>query len=109
MRKCVTMIHREVSLEECNLDCMGKASLINTIPSDTVILAMGLRVICMNTAYIIVNVFVLSVRGHGLENNSAFPETENFKITEVQFMIAVNATWQGEQCVYIFIYIPKLI
>lgn len=65
---------------------------------------MGLRVIWMNTAYIIVNVFVLSVRGHGLENKSAFPKTENFKITEIQFMIAVNATWQGEQCVYIFIF-----
>lgn len=82
-------------------------SLISSEPSDTVIFAMGLRVIWMNTAYIIVNVFVLSVRGHGLENKSAFPKTENFKITEIQFMIAVNATWQGEQCVYIYIYVPN--
>ncbi|XP_011436380.3 uncharacterized protein [Magallana gigas] len=69
---------------------------------------MGLRVIWMNTAYIIVNVFVLSVRGHGLENKSAFPKTENFKITEIQFMIAVNATWQGEHGCIAYAFTPAL-
>lgn len=44
---------------------------------------MGFRVIWMNIVYIIVNVFVLIVRGYGFENKFVFLKIENFKIIEI--------------------------
>ena len=57
-------------------------------------------VLWWNLAFSLFYAAVLAVKGH--ERSHGHSREGTFKITELRLMIAVNATWQGEQCVFMF-------